>query len=81
MRIHRPAAQLTDDGKSPAVGIYNHFGDRQPHARAWMQSVPLVLAAIEFFKNQRLLEGIDAGAAVGHAEFTSVIGLLLRWLP
>src|ERR1022692_182316 len=59
--------QLARYSKSPSVGFYNRFANRQPHARS-VNLHALVSSSIEFFEHKRLLEVIDAGAAIGDVD-------------
>ena len=63
----RSPAQLAGDADGASVGLDDGFCDRQAHAGA-LDAVALVLAAVELVEDQGLLEVIDAGAAVGHAD-------------
>src|SRR5882672_212549 len=61
-----PMSQLAGDADASAVGFDDGFADRQPHSCSVYPDA-LVLAAVELFEDQSLLEVVDAGAAIGDA--------------
>src|SRR5450755_4665072 len=63
---HRSFAQLAHHPDRSPMCLDDHLRDCQAHACSG-RGIPLVLAAIELLKNQRLFERIDAGASVSDA--------------
>ena len=66
--------QLAGNAEPPAVGFHDGFADGQSHAGA-VDLHPLVASTIKLFEDERLLEIVDTGTAIGNIDGE---GLVLR---
>src|ERR1039458_3574312 len=64
---NRAVPQLAGEAETAAVGFYYGFADGQAHARA-VDLHALVSSAVKFFEDERLLEIVDAGTAIGDVD-------------